>query len=86
MTVGVSLTWNVVDQQEREQRAIRSQMDDAVVEQAPAESVTAPSPLSAAPVITEPRVAAKVVDKPALAEAKKSSPARQDEAKGQAGP
>ena len=80
--LGVSLTWRVVDQEERELRAITSQMDDAVVEQAPAKSVTAPS--SVAQESGEPRVAAKAVDKPVLPEVKKSSPARQDEAKGQA--
>jgi len=82
--LGVSLTWRVVDQEERELRAITSQTNDAVVAQAPAETVSTPSPVAA--LHEEPRVAAKAVSKPALPEAKKSSPARQDEAKAQAQP
>lgn len=82
--LGVSLTWRVVDQQEQELRAITSPTDDAVVEQAPAESVTAPPPVTQEK--KEPRPEAKAVSKPVAPEVKKSSPARQLEAKDRAQP
>ena len=82
--LGVSLTWRVVDQEERELRAITSQTNDAVVAQAPAETVSTPSPSPVAALRKEPRVAAKTADKPVLPEVKKYSPARQDEAKAKA--
>jgi len=82
--LGVSLTWHVVDQREQELRAITGQMDDAVVEQAPAESVT--QPLSVTQEKKETRRDAKDASKPAAPEVLQSSPARQVEAKGQAQP
>ena len=88
--LGVSLTWHVVDQREQELRTITSQMDDrdnagdAAAQRAPEKSMTEPSPVTQES--KELRLDTKAVSKPALPEAKKSSPARQDEAKGQTQP
>ena len=88
--LGVSLTWHVVDQREQELRAITSQMSDkgnagdAAVQQAPEKSMTEPSPVTRES--KELRIDTKALSKPALPEAKKFSPAWQDEAKGQTQP
>ena len=79
--LGVSLTWRVVEQEERELRAITSQMEyggDAVGEPAPAKAVTPPSTITQEK--KEVRREATAVSPP---EVPRSSPAQQEQAQGQ---